>query len=61
MSAYPDVAQRLHIPTVVEVASAAFEAAELYAVRLGFFDDESGRVECAPNPSDPKVLPMCPV
>jgi putative transposase len=28
---------------------------------LGFFDSESGRVECAPNPFDAKVLPMCPV
>lgn len=28
---------------------------------LGFFDDETGRVECAPNPFDGKVLPMSPV
>ena len=28
---------------------------------LGFFDSESGRVECAPNPFDVKVSPMCPV
>jgi putative transposase len=28
---------------------------------LGFFDHESGRVECAPNPFDAKVLPMSPV
>lgn len=28
---------------------------------LGFFDSEAGRVECAPNPFDAKVLPMCPV
>jgi putative transposase len=28
---------------------------------LGFFDCESGRVECAPNPFDAKVSPMCPV
>jgi putative transposase len=28
---------------------------------LGFFDSECGRVECAPNPFDAKVLPMCPV
>lgn len=28
---------------------------------LGFFDSESGRVECAPNPFDAKVSPMCPV
>jgi putative transposase len=28
---------------------------------LGFFDNESGRVECAPNPFDAKVLPMSPV
>jgi putative transposase len=27
---------------------------------LGFFDDEVGRVECAPNPFDAKVLPMSP-
>ena len=25
---------------------------------LGFFDHESGRVECAPNPFQAKVLPM---
>jgi putative transposase len=25
---------------------------------LGFFDHESGRVECAPNPFEAKVLPM---
>ena len=25
---------------------------------LGFFDHQSGRVECAPNPFDAKVLPM---
>ena len=24
----------------------------------GFFDDETGRVECAPNPFHAKVLPM---
>ena len=28
---------------------------------LGFFDHESGRVECAPNPFAAKVLPMSPV
>jgi hypothetical protein len=31
---------------------------------LGFFDHQSGRVECAPNsfnPQDAKVLPMSPV
>lgn len=28
---------------------------------LGFFDHESGRVECAPNPFTAKVLPMSPV
>ena len=28
---------------------------------LGFFDHESGRVECAQNPFGAKVLPMCPV
>jgi putative transposase len=28
---------------------------------LGFFDDEAGRVECAPNPFAAKVLPMSPV
>jgi putative transposase len=28
---------------------------------LGFFDHESGRVECAPNPFGAKLLPMCPV
>jgi len=28
---------------------------------LGFFDHESGRVECAPNPFSAKVLPMSPV
>ena len=28
---------------------------------FGFFDHESGRVECAPNPFDAKVLPMSPV
>jgi putative transposase len=28
---------------------------------LGFYDHESGRVECAPNPFAAKVLPMCPV
>ena len=27
---------------------------------LGFFDHESGRVECAPNPFSAKVLPMSP-
>jgi len=27
---------------------------------LGFFDHESGRVECAPNPFEAKVLPMRP-
>lgn len=27
---------------------------------LGFFDDESIRVECAPNPFEVKVLPMSP-
>ena len=27
---------------------------------LGFFDDESTRVECAPNPFEVKVLPMSP-
>src|SRR5437762_13024376 len=28
---------------------------------LGFFDHEDGRVECAPNPFEVKVLPMSPV
>jgi putative transposase len=28
---------------------------------FGFFDHETGRVECAPNPFGAKVLPMCPV
>jgi putative transposase len=28
---------------------------------LGFFDEEADRVECAENPFDAKVLPMCPV
>jgi putative transposase len=28
---------------------------------LGFFDHESGRVECAPNPFSAEVLPMSPV
>ncbi len=28
---------------------------------LGFFDHETGRVECAQNPFDAKVLPMSPV
>jgi putative transposase len=28
---------------------------------LGFFDEECGRVECAPNPFAAKVLPMSPV
>ncbi len=28
---------------------------------LGFFDHEVGRVECAPNPFETKVLPMSPV
>ena len=27
---------------------------------LGFFDHQSGRIECAPNPFDATVLPMCP-
>ena len=27
---------------------------------LGFFDDETGRVECAQNPFGAKVLPMSP-
>ena len=27
---------------------------------LGFFDHECLRVECAPNPFEAKVLPMCP-
>ena len=27
---------------------------------LGFFDHQSGRVECAPNPFQAQVLPMCP-
>jgi putative transposase len=27
---------------------------------LGFFDHETGRVECAQNPFEPKVLPMSP-
>jgi putative transposase len=27
---------------------------------LGFFDDQSCRVECAPNPFGAKVLPMSP-
>jgi hypothetical protein len=25
---------------------------------LGFFDHETGRVECAPNPFEAQVLPM---
>ncbi len=28
---------------------------------LGFFDDETSRVECAPNPFSAKVSTMCPV
>ena len=28
---------------------------------LGFFDHETGRVECAPNPFQAQVLPMSPV
>ena len=28
---------------------------------LGFFDHEEGRVECAQNPFEAKVLPMSPV
>jgi putative transposase len=28
---------------------------------LGFFDHETGRVECAPNPFETQVLPMSPV
>jgi putative transposase len=28
---------------------------------LGFFDHQTGRVECAQNPFEAKVLPMCPV
>jgi putative transposase len=28
---------------------------------LGFFDHQAGRVECAPNPFEAKVLPMSPV
>ena len=28
---------------------------------LGFFDHQAGRVECADNPFDPRVLPMSPV
>jgi putative transposase len=28
---------------------------------LGFFDEESGRVECAENPFSAKVSPMSPV
>jgi putative transposase len=28
---------------------------------LGFFDHETGRVECAENPFGAKLLPMCPV
>ena len=28
---------------------------------LGFFDHETGRVECAPSPFSAKVLPMSPV
>jgi hypothetical protein len=27
----------------------------------GFFDDETGRIECAENPFSAKVLPMSPV
>jgi hypothetical protein len=27
---------------------------------LGFFDHETGRVECAPNPFGARLLPMCP-
>jgi len=27
---------------------------------LGFFDDETCRIESAENPFDAKVLPMCP-
>jgi len=33
---------------------------QLYAVRLWVFDHERGRVECAPNPFDAKLLPMSP-
>jgi hypothetical protein len=28
---------------------------------LGFFDHETGRVECAPSPFEAQVLPMSPV
>jgi len=28
---------------------------------LGFFDDETSRVECAPNPFSAKLSTMCPV
>ena len=28
---------------------------------LGFFDNETGRVECAENPFNAKVLPMSPI
>jgi putative transposase len=28
---------------------------------LGFFDDQTSRVECAPNPFSAKVSTMCPV
>jgi putative transposase len=28
---------------------------------LGFFDDQTSRVECAPNPFSVKVSTMCPV
>jgi len=28
---------------------------------LGFFDEDEGRVELAPNPFEPKVLTMSPV
>jgi hypothetical protein len=27
---------------------------------LGFFDHETGRVECAPNPFGARLLPMSP-
>jgi hypothetical protein len=33
---------------------------QLLLYDLGFFDDQSGRVESVPNPFGAKVLPMCP-
>ena len=34
-------------------------ARDLYGLRLGYFDDEAGRVEPIDNPFGAKVLPMC--